>query len=377
MKNVANTDEVRSLTNLRTTASTARVLNLTAIFDEFGQTTAYKAQPFFTISMLNRAIFIKHKLRSDEQTMFENSRTSATKILLPIDGDDLGIGAQSFFVGQIGFAGLLGQSLGMSGLSHSDDMNVLKAMDDLPSLDPFLLRERLKAVNRKPAACYFNLAQADVNGVVSFAVAEVAPLAEMMCATKELMVKYSAKLARKIILNENGLEFEPLRQAMQLDRRAFDEGMFCWKAFIYYKWRLSLLEPQLAGLARDVARRVSRLRPGHPMRPTLLEMGRRIGGALSQCHKAAMTVLDIYETAYQSMTQTGKTKDFRDFLVKAPDYFNALGHRVAGLDHSVSYWTYRFGSDFAAAPSAEEIADILADFLEILTSLPPGPALAA
>jgi hypothetical protein len=362
MQGLATVEEVRSLTRLKATASTARVLSLSQIAEEHGQTPAYRSHPFFDHSILNRAIIIKHKLRADEPTLFDHHRTSGTKVLLPIDGDDLGIGAQSFFIGQIGYLALIEQSLGMRVDTHPGDFSTLKALDFLPSLDPFLLREHLKAINRTPAPCYFNVSDADLNGVVEFAVSEVANLAEMMCASPALLQKYSLKLARKIILNEDGRDFEPLRQAMRLDPRAFDEGMFCWKAFIYYKWRMSVLEPKLPAVMKDLVARISRLRNGHPLKPMLLDNGRRVSANVGRSLQTVRSILEIYERAYLSMTQTGKTTEFRDFLVKSPNFFQDLGRSISGLDHVATYWTYRFpGGDCASAPG-EELADILCDF---------------
>ena len=47
------------------------------------------------------------------------------------------------------------------GVGGRDD-RMLQVLDGLPSLDPFLMRERLKKEGFAPARCYFDLTDADM-----------------------------------------------------------------------------------------------------------------------------------------------------------------------------------------------------------------------
>ena len=58
---------------------------------------------------------------------------------------------------------------------HHDRM-VLDLMDELPSLDPFLLREQLKRNGFEPARGYFAISDADVERMYAFVRAEVMAL---------------------------------------------------------------------------------------------------------------------------------------------------------------------------------------------------------
>ena len=52
-------------------------------------------------------------------------------------------------------------------------------LDTLPSLDPFLMRERLRQRGHEPARCYFDLTDADAEAMLSFVREELAPLIGM------------------------------------------------------------------------------------------------------------------------------------------------------------------------------------------------------
>jgi hypothetical protein len=49
-----SSSEVRSLSALENTASTARVLNLRKVFADYGEEDEYKKSPFFSNNTLNR-----------------------------------------------------------------------------------------------------------------------------------------------------------------------------------------------------------------------------------------------------------------------------------------------------------------------------------
>ena len=79
------------------------------------------------------------------------------------------------------------------------------------------------------------------------------------------------------------------------------------------------------------------------------------------CDRVRKT-LDIYDTAYSELTGSGKPRGFREFLLTAPSLFRQLGERLAGIDHVVSFWRYRFPANKIAMVTAEDLCDIFADF---------------
>ncbi|HUH22753.1 MAG TPA: hypothetical protein VLZ51_01685, partial [Brevundimonas sp.] len=91
---------VRNLVHLRSSASTARVLNLLNVYKEHGDEEEWAEKPFFRTPALNKSMIIKHRLRRDELDAFHVRRHVATKIVIPIDTKDLRTGGRFLFVGQ-------------------------------------------------------------------------------------------------------------------------------------------------------------------------------------------------------------------------------------------------------------------------------------
>jgi hypothetical protein len=170
---------LRSLVHLHENASTARALNLIAILAKHGHSSEYRKYPLFHAPVLNRSIIVKHRLRANERDVFNDERRGATKVILPIDIADLRSGARSFFVGQRGYLDVLREVLGGSDESNTHDRALLEMIDSLPSLDPFLMRERFKQMGFHAARCYFELSDADTTRMFLFVEQEVAPLIGM------------------------------------------------------------------------------------------------------------------------------------------------------------------------------------------------------
>jgi hypothetical protein len=99
----------RSLSGLERTASTSRVLNLAAVASQNAGDPEYEASPFFKAAALNGAVIIKHRVRNDEQYIFEAGKRISTKVIIPFERTDLSLGGRSLFVGQRGWQELLNQ----------------------------------------------------------------------------------------------------------------------------------------------------------------------------------------------------------------------------------------------------------------------------
>ena len=353
---------VRSLVHLSANASTARTLNLIAVWERCAEEDDYARLPFFESAVLNRSIIVKHRLRHYERDAFHFDRSSATKVILPIDPTDLNVGARSFFVGQKGYEVFLEELAGgPDGVGGRDD-RLLQVLDTLPSLDPFLMRERLKKEGFGPARCYFDLTDADMVRMFNFVRDEVAPLIGMSFQDSTAFKEKTGKLANKILANASDAELEPLRQGLDMSKPDFEEGIFCWKGFIYYKWTLGDLLPRV----RPVASQLSTIKPIGLMtddeRDYIQPAQARLAKSIARSCETVRMTLKVYEDAYADLTKHGQPLAFREFLLKAPTLFNELGERLGAVHHIVNFWAFRFPEGERAQVTSEELFDLLADF---------------
>ena len=350
---------IRNLEHLRRSASTARVLNLLKVYNDYGRDPEWAARPIFRTPALNRALIIKHRLRRDEFDAFHLRRQVATKVVIPIDAEDLKTGGRYVFVEQRNFERLMHEAFGLEP-THAD-LNTLRLMDALPSLDPFLLREQLRRGGVEPAHCYFSISDSDLEKMLAFVEDEIRPLVTLSLGADIESVGSTRRLAGKILSSEPGDRMEALRQTLNLHPDEYQEGVFCWKGFLYYKWVLRSLVGDIA----SVADAVSTVKPvGKLDRSSreYIDRGRRVlhERIMTTCDEVSRT-LRIYDDAYGDLTVRGQPSSFRDFLLRAPRLFTRLGEQLGAVQHVISFWRFRFGPG-APPVSVEELIDVFMDF---------------
>lgn len=350
---------IRNLAHLRRSASTARVLNLLKIGFEHGHEAEWANRPVFQNPALNRALIIKHRLRRDETDSFYLRKQVATKVVIPLDPDDLKSGGRFVFVGQRDYERVMREAFGVS--PGHPDMQTLALLDRLPSLDPFLLREQLKRGGMNPALCYFAISDFDHQRMSSFVEAEILPLVTLSLGPDLEVVGSTRRLAAKIMSNRPTDHMGALRTTLRLELEEYEEGVFCWKGFLYYKWVLTSLRAEVLAVA-DAVRTVKPIGKVDRDARTWLDRGRAVlrDRIIETCSEVQRT-LSVYDEAFAGLTDENRPGAFREFLLDSPRLFSKLGDQLGAIQHIVSFWRFRF-SPGASGVGVEELIDIFMDF---------------
>ena len=182
--------------------------------------------------------------------MFDYPPAVATKVILPFERKDLRLGGQSFFVGQRGWLSLLEELTQDYDTIHRDAA-LLQDLNELPSLDPFLLKEHLNRRGYVIAPAYFAISDADMQRMQTFVGTQIQGLIELAFPNHTSNASQH-KMAGVILSTTIDDRLEPLRQVMRLDAESYREGIFSWKGFLYYKWALNDLIPRLSDVLDEV-----------------------------------------------------------------------------------------------------------------------------
>jgi hypothetical protein len=354
---------VRSL-NLLSGASSSRVLNLLAIGQAQTENLGHRSAPLFESPIINNSIILKHRLRADEIDMFSVRRVLATKIIVPFERSDLRVGGRSLFVGQVGFEPML-REVGnyKDAMDMKRDLDVLRLIDGVPSLDPFLLREHLRGNDIKPDPSYFEISAADQQRMHDYAAIEISRLTAM--ASGKVSGAHSVSTGRMVsalLSSEVNEKLEPLRATLNLNPDEFCEGVFSWRGFIYYKWCLGEFWPNLIKALKDL----KAIRPVGKVSAeqiAFLNASKEaiIRGARDSSN-AVRKVIDVYDNAYASLIDRQDPKMFREFLLSAPALFLEIGEKMGAMSHVTSFWQYRFPPGAPRTADGDELTTIFQDF---------------
>jgi hypothetical protein len=357
----SNERSYRSLRGLEKTASTSRVLNLAVLSVRNTGNAEHHDAPMFTSPVLNGAVILKHRLRADEVDLFDTRPRTATKLILPFDRADLSLGGRAVFVKQRNWLPALAELRGgddEDGMQR--DIEVLAEIDQMPSLDPFLLREHLKRRGYDISSTYFDISPGDAERMQRFVGGEIARLIELAYGGGGGAAA-TGRLVEALLSSKTDERLEPLRLTLQLEGESYREGIFSWKGFLYYKWVLNTLWPRLKEMLAEVAAvRVIGQRDRYQM--TAIEEARvRVRAALEAQVKTVMSYLKTYDGVFQQLTD-GDAVAFRDFLLKSPALFTALGESAGMVSHVASFWRYRFPENKPLTAPSDELLEILQDF---------------
>lgn len=347
-------------------ASSNRVLNLNALAQRYAGDPAHHALPLFYSPIINAAIILKHRLRADESDVFHEHRSIATKIIIPFEKNNLRSGGRSMFVDQHDFEQLLSE-IGNYRCAEdlARDLFVLRLLDALPALDPFLLREKLRSNEIRASSTYFEISAADQKRMYTYASREISRLTDLVNnGPRSAAAASTAKMVKALLSNEVNEKLEPMRATLGLHHAEFAEGVFSWRGFIYYKWNLNDFCPALVKSLREISSVSPCGKMSTDQNAYFAESKASIIRGIKANIDAVGEIVGIYDNAYDGMIELHDPKLFRDFLRAAPALFLEIGERMGVLSHISSFWRYRFPPGSAKRAEADEITAIFEDFLK-------------
>lgn len=360
-------NNVRSLSRLHKAGSTARVLDLLRVWENAQSDNEPMEKPIFTHPILNKAFIIKHRLRRNEMDVFQDGRATVTKVLLPLDLSNLDAGGRYIFIGQPNFIEILSDATGIDISNRQNDLKVMRALDALPSFDPFLLREWLAKFGVHPDPRYFELSLASVAQMEAFVFVEISQLVSMSLSGHAQNESIS-RLVKKLLSSNYDRDLDPLREVLRLSDEEFREGMFCWKGFLYYKWSGKSIEHDIPPLIQDIRARQPDRGLDSGIKAQLDASRRRIGRGMVETYNRLVETIQNYDSAYKQMTSEQNPLAFKRFLLNSPKQFLVLGETMGQLQHVIQFWRYRTRSSGTSPIAADEYIDILRDFEDSMST---------
>lgn len=367
MQIVRSAAGVRGLKSIAATASSTRVLNLHALGAEPPADPDYKSRPLFVHPVLNRTLIVKHNLREGEDATVSARRFNATKVIFPFDAHDLGLGGQYLFAEQHGLPEALARCLNYSERDLDRDVRTLRALAQLPTLDPFLVREALSRHNIDVGRCYYQFSQADKTEMLGFVTTQLEALISL--CFEDADARHAVRLSALLLSDQSDPKLDPLRETLRMDEGEFAEAMFSWKAFLYYRWKSRTMKPSLRATFRAVAAvRGSRREAEASL--YIARARRLLERTMAEAWRGVDERLKLYDAAYRDMTEGRNADGFRTFLQAGPRLLLEVGERVGRLEQVMSFWGHRFSSSKMQEVSPEQLSDGLRDLLQELSIWP-------
>ncbi|MGB9152916.1 MAG: hypothetical protein WCD70_07495 [Alphaproteobacteria bacterium] len=297
------------------------------------------ASTFFRCKPLNNMVLIK-----DTDPQASSTATSiGTKLYLPFNENDIYEGGRTVFVHDKGVEKSLLSSFGEGALPKeifAQDMRVLRILDRLPSLDPFLLKDVFinEKIEMNPA--YFEVGKELWDQIELYILQGFEPLAKAAFPDAVSSDEVARKLIEKIWEGRDMEALQPLIAAFRLPPGREMEAFAAWKGVIYYGFQQQQSVPLLAEMMTWL--KEFKIPAAALTGAERADFKTIFDAAKAQVEKewqAATRVLQEYQASYDKMfkLRTGSA-DFVQFLQNSSKAYWTLGNSLGKVGHAIYCW---------------------------------------
>lgn len=384
--------------SLRETLSSgaSRILNVAAITREIEETARAAGekppeQLLFGHRGLNRVVFIKRPkdtapppastplttsaeiLENGEvRTITLNSQARvekgdiATIVYVPFDNDAIAAGGQSFDLSGRGRSSALLELTGFDARADSDavrrDLGLLELLEELPSLDPFLLKDRVAAGGMDVPEAYFDISEAEFLDIKKYILTKFRPITQRVVDPASANAEQVIEQFIMKLWEARDLDYlRPITKAFRIDPAQAAEIYYSWKGVTYYEYQYKRSQRTMLGFAEWLHTSAV---PSHyvkaAVKAELEQSVREVAATFARHLKNSSDILRVYNQSYEELfVRGGDSRPFIDFLRDSSSLFWDIAASISALNHGVAVWRQRTRHAGDGKLTADELRPLL------------------
>ena len=325
-------------------AGSSRVFNCNDIWRKHSRKPAGTAQ-FFANPRLHSLVLIKETNVNGVRGASPTGQIVGTKLYFPYNGDDVYEGGRSVFLHHPQAMSVLREQFGLASTNTSQeqllrDLKILRILDQLPSLDGFLMRNALEQENITVHDSYFEIPEDERAAIIQYVRRKLEPLVQAAFGTGSATAGKVAQLIDKLWEARDKEALAPLIEAFRFPD---DEALTifgAWNGITYYTFEYARARERRESFARW-------LRDDALPRDFVAEKHfDHIGGLLKETVRRLRwhwsAVEDIsrkYETLYaRFLTARDGVADFITFLRGSRELYWRMGDSLSKMNHAIHCW---------------------------------------
>lgn len=359
--------EVRSFHRIRRSSS-GRILNLVKLSEAAANEDGPDVRQLFFTPALNRSILTKHNVRDNERVWFTRPVQVATKIFIPFDHKRLEIGGRSFFIEEIQFKEHLRELLHLdpaSGDPHTmHDIRVLEGLSHSPTLDPFIITERLRAegIRVDPALLAESYAHASKASTDVYHVFE--PLLQKALG-KVASAEEMGRFIDQVWNTSTATTSNPFLEALQIPRTEWANVIFAWKALIFYDLISRDTGKRLRQVLKVLHGTLPRPRPGAEFK--VEDKKRELARNLYKLHEGSTGYVEqALKRVVRAIVNEGGALDLSRSLRTISEDIMGVGTNVVLFDQVTSYFFYLYPRPSSGEVDPEDLDNELTNLCNII-----------
>ena len=329
----------RSLDKLAGVKANGRVLNVGAITRDIRQSSP--GAGLFASAALNDAIIVKHNVRDNERRLFAAAKPVVTKIILPIDRANLSAGAATFMLGERSADGILRDRFGLRADGAGGDFRTLQLLDELATLDPFVVREELANEGIELPEAFAMSHLRENRGLHDHMTAQIAPLLRLALAGQTVDRDVAKQFIQDLFEDAGSERSDLLRTALRVESQDWPRAVHVWKAALSFNFRTRQIGSKLQALC-DALKRMPMQGYSSTAAGDIADGQRlRLLGCLQARKAQLQQSFGAFEGAYNKGLIEQRSPDgFRTYLLSEHANVLSFGVSVGVLAQVIGYWDY-------------------------------------
>lgn len=344
------------------TSGSSRVLNCAAVYEQLRGTEGTGGALFRT-GVLNASVLIKDTPPADMRLTGtpvdkQRRRRVGTKIYLPYDARNIYAGGLTVFYGTRDFeaaaANILDLRTNATREAFTLDCYVLDMIDNVPSVSPFLLRDKFRIGRVQSSSLYFNVPPAEWAAIDGFVREQLLQLARSLYGSGGTSSREQVDRLLNLLWDlSEGEELQQLGRVFRIPDEQVLDTFFAWKGVIFYCYEYARRKEAIYALLRWLEEYKAMLDPRQKRDATVQSMILHLVRAISQVLMAVEGKLSRYQDGFNELfLKRADYEPFFKFLSGAQTYFQSIGIGLARLDHLTEIWERGTGGRRAMTPQS-------------------------
>lgn len=336
---------------------------------------------------LNRVVFIKKpKDRSDAADFYEEAMRAkkqkaaetpqsqiVTMVYSPFDFDDIPGGGTSFELGSSQQDMMLQEAVGFNPKGGADtverDLKILGVLEELPSLDPFLLKDKMIGEGLEVDETYFDISEEEFLAIKNYILKKFEPITRKVIGSNtEQARKHSEEFIMKLWEGQDLSYLAPITQVFNLDPSHASDIYYAWKGLSYYEFNY---KKDLTTLLTFADWLQNKSQPAHYVPPEeaveLQTLSRQVAVKFARHLEQSSKILRSYNDAYEELfVREGDSKQFVSILQRSSDLFWKTSASISALNHAVAVWSQQTVKKDREKLNADELRPLLTTLEKVI-----------
>mgnify|MGYP006969352913 FL=1 len=322
---------------------------------------------------LNRCVLVKEARTDRGATHHAFRKPVGTKIFLPYTPERIYDGGKSAFFDDPRIEQILLDHTGIDVNSANDkikaDLGLVRLLDEIPSLDPFLVKDKLRIEGVKTNEDYFEISETEWLAIQTFVSNKLKPIVDFAFKDSDAMQRgRTLTFVNKLWDTKDIQSLMPIVKAFNLPADEASGIFAAWKGIMYYDYEYARCQALWHSYNDWLETGALPLDFVDPERKELLlDLQSHVIESFESSWNELKDVFAAYEEAYKTLFVERKDPaPFIAFMSDAVRSYWILGTRMSAINHCVSVWDTLTAHSFKRRLKFDQLFSLLDLQREIL-----------